>query len=127
MKQYKIFNIQAEDSGYSKKIQAPLYEPKNKKPHIFSLVDKLKSNQLIREIEGSNLLKEEKEFLIEAAKRHLVFNYELIADYYSHASKEMQNLMERSALVIIDFNRAIELGYVKVSSDLKAQYLEEYE
>jgi hypothetical protein len=57
--------------------------------------------------------------LIEAAKRHTVFNYRLIAEYYATASKEMQGLMERSALVIIDINNAIANGYVKLSERVK--------
>ena len=47
-----------------------------------------------------------------AATRHIVFNYSKIADYYTSASKEMQHLIERSALVIIDFEKAIQYGYV---------------
>lgn len=35
--------------------------------------------------------------------------------------------MENSALVIIDFNKAIELGYVKLSEEIKEQYLIDYE
>jgi hypothetical protein len=38
----------------------------------------------------------------------------------------MQNLIERSALVIIDFEKAIQLGYVKLSEEIKNQYLQEY-
>jgi hypothetical protein len=38
----------------------------------------------------------------------------------------MQLLMESSALVIIDFEKAIELGYVKLCEDIKRQYLEDY-
>ena len=68
----------------------------------------------------------EKEFLIEAAKRHSVFNYEKIADYYAHSNPEMQQLMEKSALIIIDFEKAIQLGYVKLCEEIKSQYLEEY-
>lgn len=65
-------------------------------------------------------------FLIDAARRHNVFNYERIADYYAHATPEMQQLMERSALVIIDFEKAIEYGYVKLCNEIKTQYLEDY-
>jgi len=49
---------------------------------------------------------EEKKMLYIAATRHIVFNYQKIADYYAHSSKEMQHFIERSALVIIDFNKA---------------------
>jgi hypothetical protein len=56
-----------------------------------------------------------------------VFNYEAIADYYSHSNAEMQNLMEEMALVIIDFDKAIELGFVQLSEDIREQYLEYYD
>ena len=64
--------------------------------------------------------------LREAAARHIVFNYERMADYYAHASPEMQSLMEDSALVIIDFEKAIDDGFVRLCQDLKEQYREEY-
>jgi hypothetical protein len=130
MKQINLFGSEHlqkdEDKKYSSKIEAPIYEPKNKKPHILELCDKSKTHRLIREIDNSNLSIDEKNFLINASKRHLVFNYEKIADYYAHSSKEMQDLMEKSALVIIDFEKAIELGYVKLCQDIRNQYLEEY-
>lgn len=115
-----------EDSKYSGKIEAPIYEPKNKRPHLIELVDLSKSNSLIREVIASNIPQDVKEFLIEAAKRHSVFNYEKIADYYAHASPEVQDLMEKSALVIIDFGKAIQNGYIKLCEEIKGQYLEEY-
>ena len=80
----------------------------------------------MREIEASSLPYDERMFLLDAARRHSVFHYEKIADYYAHSSKEMQNLMERSGLVIIDFEKAIQLGYVKLCEEIKSQYLEEY-
>jgi len=130
MKQFNLFGQEfapkKEEQKYSSKIQAPIYEPKNKKPHILELLDKGKTTRLINEIEASSLPSEEKAFLIEAAKRHTVFNYEKIADYYAHSSKEMQNLMERSALVIIDIEKAIQLGYVRLCDEIRSQYLEEY-
>jgi hypothetical protein len=128
MKQMNMFGNpdNGEEKKYSTKIEAPIYEPKNKKPFIGELCDKSKAHRLMREIDASNLPIEEKQFLLDAARRHVVFNYEKIADYYSHASPEMQALMEKSALVIIDFEQAIELGYVKLCEDISKQYLEEY-
>jgi hypothetical protein len=130
MKQINMFGneFQEDESEkkYSSKIEAPIYEPKNKQPHILELYNSAKTNRLIREINNSNVKDYEKRFLIEAAKRHTIFNYENIADYYSHSSKEMQELMEKSALVIIDFEKAIQLGYVVLSEDIRTQYLEEY-
>jgi hypothetical protein len=118
-----------EDQGenkYTTKIDAPIYEPKNQKPHILELYDNQKTKRLIREIDQSSLPTEEKMFLVDAARRHTIFNYEKIADYYANSSKEMQHLMERSGLVIIDFEKAIEYGYVKICEDIRNQYLEEY-
>jgi hypothetical protein len=130
MKQINLFGQQfapnQEEEKYSSKIEAPIYEPKNVKPHILELCDKSKTHRIINEIEQSSLSNDEKFFLIDAARRHNVFNYEKIADYYAHSSKEMQTLMERSGLVIIDFDKAIEYGYVKLCEEIKKQYLEEY-
>ncbi len=129
-KQINLFGQQfapkKEEQKYSTKVEAPIYEPKNIKPHIMELCDKSKTHRLMKEIESSNLPYEEKMFLMDAARRHSVFNYEKIADYYAHASPEMQHLMERSALVIIDFEKAIEYGYVKLCDEIRKQYLEEY-
>lgn len=129
MKQFNIFgNLEnQEEKKYTTKIESPIYEPKNQKPHIMELYDNQKTKRLVREIDSSTLPIEEKMFLIDAARRHTVFNYEKIADYYAHSSKEMQEFMERSALVIVDFEKAIQHGFVKMCDDIKKQYLEEYE
>lgn len=119
------FKPEAENK-YSSKIQAPIYEPKNKQPHILELLDDSKTKRIINEINSSNIPEDERRFLIEAAKRHTVFNYEKIADYYAHSLPEVQKLMERSALVIIDFEKAIQLGYIQLCDEIKSQYLTEY-
>lgn len=74
---------------------------------------------MLMEIEDSNLSDTEKDFLRKAAQRHNQFNYKRIAEYYANASAEMQDLMERSALVIIDYDDAIKNGYVQLSSSLE--------
>ena len=108
------------DKTYSQKITRPQYTPKlTSAPELYMLIDKVKTNQLINEIDNSNITSEEKKFLKFAAMRHLCFNYSLIAEYYCHASKEMQQLMEKSALVIIDMDDAIANGYVKLSENIK--------
>jgi hypothetical protein len=117
---------QKEERKYTTKIESPIYEPKNQKPHILELYDNQKTKRLVREIDQSSLPIEEKMFLVDAARRHTIFNYEKIADYYANASPEMQSFMEKSALVIIDFEKAIEYGYVKMCDDIRTQYLEEY-
>jgi hypothetical protein len=130
MKQINLFGQEfapkKEQQKYSSKIEAPIYEPKNIKPFLLELYDNKKYHRLIKEINASKLSDDEKRFLLVAATRHTIFNYEKIADYYSHATIEMQNLMEKSGLVIIDFEKAIEYGYVKLCDDIRNQYLEEY-
>ena len=126
MKQYTLFGSEDDtDNKYSSKIKAPIYEPKQPKPDLFVLCDESKTKKLIREIVDSDLPENEKMFLTVAAHRHTVFHYERIADYYAQASQEMQRLMEESALVIVDFESAIENGYVMLSEDIKEQFLEE--
>lgn len=130
MKQTNLFGDEFKDNSekkYSSKVDAPIYEPRNKKHHTLELCDNRKTIRLVNEISNSTTITiEEKEFLIKAAQRHIVFNYEMIADYYASASKDMQMLMEKSALVIIDFEKAIQLGYVRLCDEIKNQYLEEY-
>lgn len=129
MKQLSLFGdefIQEEgfdsQGKYTTKVDSPIYEPKNHCPHILELYDNEKTKRMIYEINKSSLDDAEKKFLIEAAHRHTIFNYSKIADYYAHASKEMQELMEKSALVIIDFNKAIECGFVRLNDKMKMLY-----
>ena len=82
--------------------------------------------QLSVEVEASNVPDEVKQFLFLASQRHLVFNYAKIADFYAHSDKDVQELMEKSGLVIIDFNDAIANGYVKLSKDIAELYGEDY-
>ena len=56
--------------------------------------------------------------MIQGAQRHLIFKYKKIAEYYANASEEMQELMEKSALVIIDFDNAIANGYARMKSEI---------
>ena len=118
----RLFEIskKEEDKKYSKKILPPQYLPSNVKPNIQELFDNQHYTDLMRSINLSNVSEDEKMFLRLAATRHIVFEYSKIADYYAHASKEMQKLMEQSALVIIDINDAIVNGYVKLSKDIKS-------
>lgn len=116
------------DGGiYTKKIDTPIYEPKNEKPPIYELFNADKTNILIEKIKNANISKEEKSFLIEAARRHTVFNYQKIADYYAHSGEIIQELMEESALIIIDFHAAIEHGYVQISEEITEQFLSEHD
>lgn len=112
---------------YTKKIDSPNYEPNEETaPEINALFDDSHTLKLLAEINASDLPENEKEFLRLASYRHTVFNYKNIAEYYAHAHKKTQELMENSALVIIDFKKAIELGFVKLTQDISDQYLEDH-
>ena len=107
-----------EESPYTNRIEAPFYEPTGNDISLKELVDTTKRDALVLEIQKSDIPEDVQEFLVMASQRHLVFDYRNIADYYSNASEEVQELMERSALVIIDFDDAIKNGYVKLAENV---------
>lgn len=110
-----------DDDKYTLKVNIPQYEITGDEPNFADMLDSHKADSLIEEIEGAEgISDEERQFLIQAARRHNVFNYRNIAEYYAHATPEMQRLMERSALVIIDVDDAIAMGYAKLSDDIMA-------
>ena len=117
-----LFDVKNEDEGnfYTKNKENIQYVPKLKTmPDIFSLLNTTKYHKLMKEIEESTVSENEKEFLRLAATRHIVFYYETVAEYYCHASPEMQDLMEKSALVILDFDDALQNDYVSLKQHIK--------
>lgn len=110
-----------EDTLYTRKVETPVYEPTGEKPAINELFDSSKTDGLISEINESKLPEDLKRFLISAAYRHTKFNYSNIAEFYAHLDAEIQKLFEDSALVIIDYDKAIERGFVKLVGRLLEQ------
>lgn len=106
------------ESHYSKSINTPIYEITGEKPKTETLVDTTKTDQLQKQIDETELPESDKTFLKLAAQRHLTFDYSKIAEYYAHADKPTQELMENSGLVIIDLQKAIENGFVQLSEQL---------
>lgn len=110
-----------EDDKYTMKVNIPQYEVTGDKPNLADLLDTEKADMLIAEVEAAEgITDEERQFLIQAARRHNVFNYRNVAEYYAQATPEMQRLMERSALVIIDVDNAIANGYARLAEDIQA-------
>ncbi|WP_292474521.1 hypothetical protein [Methanosphaera sp.] len=128
MDKFSLFDLEQEevDSKYTAKISIPQYLPKAECPSIYELVSTIKYDELVSDIINSSVTDEQKEFLLKAATRHLVFNYAKIADYYAHQDKEMQELMEKSALVLIDFEDAIANGYAKLDHRIVDLALQQY-
>lgn len=120
---------ETEDAGkYTRKIDPPVYSPKEAvPPSVGSLYDTERYGKLCRDIDGSDVDNEVKEFLKMAATRHIVFDYARIAEYYAHAEAKVQRLMEDSALVIIDFNKAVADGYTKLKDEIMDIMGEDYE
>lgn len=114
--------VEPEDNVYTQKVDIPNYEPTGEKPKLEDLYDDEKAMDLITTIQASKLSDKEKQFLMAAASRHIVFNYEKIANFYAHSSKECQELMEDSALVIIDFNKAIANGFVRLTDEINEMF-----
>lgn len=106
-------------SKYSQNIKIPQYEPKGDLPDISELVNTQKSDALIEEINNADIDEETKQFLINASHRHNVFDYRKIAEFYAHQNADVQRLMEKSALVIIDINDAIANGYVQLTKTIQ--------
>lgn len=107
-----------DDNRYTTETSLPQYEPNGDVVFLEELCDDSKARELLEEIENADISEAEKGFLKMAAARHYRFNYKKIAEYYISASEDMQKLMERSALVLIDFDDAIKNGYVKLSKRL---------
>jgi hypothetical protein len=118
--------IDDDDSTYSRKIEAPIYEIKGDKPPLDSLVDTTKTDSLIHAIDSADIPPDVAAFLRHAAQRHTVLHFGRIAEYYAHAPAEIQDLMEQSALVIIDFNKAIEGGFVSLTERIQTLYAQDY-
>jgi hypothetical protein len=110
---------------YSQKVDVPIYEPSDTKPEVQDLYNDTKAQKLITQIRVANITEEEKDFLILAAGRHVRFNFEQIADYYSHSNFATQEAMEDNALVIVDYNKSIQNGWVRLSDRMDEQYDDE--
>jgi hypothetical protein len=116
------FTLKETDEKYTKKIVPPVYEIKGDKPDVNDLYNEDVAKQMILRINELDVPEDIKDFLKAAAMRLVVFNYALIAEYYAHAPERLQKIMEDMALVIIDFEKAIALGYVELTENLLSQY-----
>jgi len=105
---------------YTHKIEVPIYKPNGIKPGLADLLDSKRTDQFVQKINSADLPEDLKVFLRNAAQRHTVFDYGKMAEFYCHADKETQELMEDMALVIIDFDKALANGYVKLNENILA-------
>lgn len=104
---------------YTTAIGVPQYEVVGDMPSVWDLLDDTKTRALVEQVDRSGAPEEVKVFLRAAAHRHTVFNYRLIAEFYPHATPEVQALMEESALVIIDADDAMRYGYLRLGKAIE--------
>ncbi len=119
--------LKTSDDFYTQKVDTPIYEIKGERPECHQLYDNDRAQQLVADIERSNVPEDIAVFLRLAAHRHTAFDYGRIAEFYAHADPDVQRLMEDSALVVIDFDRAVELGYTSLRDEIADIYLESAE
>ena len=115
------------ENPYTKKIEAPIYKITGEKPQPEQTYDVTRYLRLCKRVDDSNVSDAEKALLKLAAARHIVFDYAQMAELYAHSNAEMQDLMEESALVIIDFDKAIELEYAKITQHLVDEFEEHFD
>jgi len=123
-----LTDLAADDmSVYTNKVEAPVYEPTEEvPPPITDLIDRTRTDRLKAALDKTDLPNDLQAFLHSAAERHTVLRFDLIAEYYAHAPADVQRLFEESALVIVDFDQAIEQGFVQMQSSLTAIFEDEY-
>lgn len=102
------------ENPYTDKVTVPPYEITGPKPALSEMYDEAKCRKLLADIDAADLPEAEKHFLRAAAYRHVVFNFQEIANYYAHSEADVQQLMEDSALVIVDFDKAIQNGWTRL-------------
>ncbi|MGB9615591.1 MAG: hypothetical protein ACPL3B_08820, partial [Fervidobacterium sp.] len=115
--------VKDEDLLYERKIATPVYEVKGFPVEIEDLYDAKKYEELVEEIEKANFVPEAKKFLLLAATRFIEFDYRKIAEFYAKTDKKTKEMFEKLALVVVDFEKAIENGWIEMSEKLREAYL----
>ena len=103
---------------YTMKVDTPIYTPLWLDISISDMINCDKQKELEERIKNSDLSEEIKDFLIKCSYRFIEYNYKNIAEFYAKSSLDIQNFMEDLALVVIDYNKAIEDWYTALKSFL---------
>lgn len=116
-------------ADYSRKIESPIYQPTGMKiEDARSLYDDSEVKEIEQLIKDTELPDDVREMLMKSAQRFRRFDFGRVAEYYSQCKDEAtRRLMERTAMVIVDFGRAIEHGFVELCEEIRDEYLKEYE
>lgn len=114
-------------SKYTRKISVPTYEIKGDTPSLGELYNTDKADELKSEINELKCDENIKKFLLSASTRLYEFRYDKIAEFYAHQPKDIQEVMQKLALVIIDFKDAVSNGYVELNNFIEDCFLNENE
>ena len=111
-----------EENPYAQGVNHPIYEIKGDKPTIAECINLDEVKAKIAAIDVAEIPEETKEMLRAAAYRLADINFKNMAEFYAHADAETQRLMEEQCLVIVDFEKAIENGWVKMDAKFRKLY-----
>jgi len=104
---------------YTSLIRGLIYEPRmTDPPAISQLYNDAKLQLLLPRIESAKLPPELEYFFRLAAHRFVRFRFDLIAEYYAHASEDIRQIMRELVLVIVDYDDAIAAGVLKLSEKI---------
>lgn len=113
------------EEKYVRKLSSPIYKPHGKKPKLSQIYDRTKTEELQASIRKANLPADVTDFLMAAAERHTKFHFANAAEYYAQSPKKVQKLMEDCAMVIVDFDKAIEHGYLRLTKEIQEMVKED--
>jgi len=117
----KLLGEAASASKYTSLIRGLVYEPSMAAPPtVGQLYDDIKLQMLLSRIESAKLPDELAHFFRLAAHRFVRFRFDLIAEYYAHASEDVRQIMRELVLVIVDYDDAIAAGVLRLSEKLIA-------
>jgi hypothetical protein len=126
-------NVEDAENPYTIKREFEKYEPSNGEggaevveEDFTKLCNSDKVLEFQNKIEALDTSEEIKNFLKATATRFYDFNFKNIAEFYARTTPEIQSIMEELALVIIDYDKALELGFVKLNKRVEELFNSEY-
>lgn len=105
---------------YTLEIKAPIYVPQEEKaPDLQKCYNTQKMQELQQKIKKykHKLPKETYDFFIETSHRFVEYDFSNIAEFYTHQTAETQEIMEDLVLIIIDADKAIQKGILKINNE----------
>ena len=115
----ELLGEKREPEKYTPLIRGLIYEPRMATPpEVSRLYDDTKLQALLSRIDSAQLPDELAYFLRLAAYRFVRFRFDLIAEYYAHASEEIRQMMRELVLVIVDHDDAIAAGVLRLTENL---------